>query len=356
MTGEERKINRDKMIDISIYFILIFIVLISLDRIFLLDFGLKINYNSDLFYGKVITEYGGSLLLTFIPQKILTFIILFFSGYSMYEFVDKIVRQRMAKFYAGLLYIFNPYVYIRIVSGQLWFLFSYAILPLLLKIFIGLLEKKDKKEMIKFTLLLSIVAFNIHMLIISLIMMTIIFIFWFNKYKDIKITKLLAMSGILFILLNSYWIIPVLTAKNTIVDNITDKDYEVYAPKGRLFEIAAMYGSWREGYIYAKDFIPGWQILYLIILSLSILGFLTYYKDEKIGYLVMAFGFIAILGLILALGIKGPLSILYEFDNPILKGFRDSHKFVAMMVLSYAVLGGLGINKLGKIKEEYKEI
>ncbi len=60
----------------------------------------------------------------------------------------------------------------------------------------------------------------------------------------------------------------------------------------------------------------------------------------------MVFGFIAILGLILALGIKGSLGILYEFDNPILKGFRNSHKFVSMMVLAYAILGGLGVNKI----------
>lgn len=69
---------------------------------------------------------------------------------------------------------------------------------------------------------------------------------------------------------------------------------------------------------------------------------LTYY----FGYLVKVFGFIAILGIILALGIKGPLNILYGFNNHILKGFRDSHKFVAMMVLAYAVLGGLGTNKI----------
>lgn len=31
--------------------------------------------------------------------------------------------------------------------------------------------------------------------------------------------------------------------------------------------------------------------------------------------------------------------------------FWDSHKFVAMLVLSYAILGGLGLNKLPEVKD-----
>ncbi len=364
MIGERRKmVIKNKICDISVYLVIAFIVSIPLlisRYTFLLDFVPEINtgQSTESFYGKTIPIYGGHLLFdvistpiqTEIFQKILIFISILLSGYLIHDLANNMPSSRIPILYAGILYTVNPYTYTRMIAGQWILLFTYAILPLSIKSFIELIEKKERKSVIKFTFFITLVAFNIHMLIISLIIMIIIFLLWFNKYKDIRITKLFAISGILFILLNSYWIIPILAAKNTIVDNITDKDYEVFAPKGSLFDIAAMYGFWREGYIYTKDFIPGWQILYLIILSLAIFGFLNYYKDQKIGYLVMAFGFIAILGLILALGIKGPLYPLYEFDNPILKGFRDSHKFIAMMVLAYAVLGGLGINKLEEIR------
>jgi len=73
------------------------------------------------------------------------------------------------------------------------------------------------------------------------------------------------LSAILFTLLNSFWIIPLLTAKNTVLDNINDEDFKVFAPKiegfSDQFNIASMYGFWREAYIYAKDFIPYWQLL-----------------------------------------------------------------------------------------------
>ncbi len=325
-------------------------------NLLLLDFlsGINIDDNLDFFYGKMISEYGGYLpaaLITIIFQNTLIFIIFFLGIYSIHYFFSSIFQYKWIQYYACLLYMINPFVYIRFLTGHLYILFSYATLPFLLKTFIDILDKKDKKEMIKFIILLSIVAFSIHILIISLIVMSIIFLFWFNKNRDIRILKILIIPAVLFILLNSYWIIPVMTARKSIVDNITEKDFEAYAPKGTLFDLASMHGFWREGYLYTKDFLPGWQILYLIILSLAILGFISYYKDEKIGIYVKAFAVIGILGFILASGVNGPFGdiVRWLFDNTILKGFRDSQKFVAMMVLAYSVLGGLGLNKIKSV-------
>jgi len=55
--------------------------------------------------------------------------------------------------------------------------------------------------MIKFTILLSIVAFNIHIFLISLIIMAILFLFWFNKNKDFKILRIFITPIILFVFL-----------------------------------------------------------------------------------------------------------------------------------------------------------
>ncbi len=349
---------------IFIYLILIFIMLAPFidTRLFLLDFTSKLNSDQslDLFYGKMTPEYGGSfpvILMTIIFKNILILFILILCIYSMYNFINSVSQLKSVQFFACILYLINPYVYIRILTGQLFLLFSYAILPFLLKTFIDLLDNKDRKEMIKFTFFLSLVAFNIHILVISLIVMGIIFLFWFNKHGDIRISKILLTTTILFTLLNSYWIIPVLTAKNTVVANIGNKDFEVFAPKGGLFDIASMHGFWLEGYLYSRDFLPGWQILYLIILSLTILGFIYYYKDQKIGIYVKAFAMIGILGFILASGVNGPFGeiVRWLFDNTLLKGFRDSQKFVAMLVLVYSVLGGLGLNKIKNVYDKYKQ-
>ena len=356
-----------KNLEIYIYLIITLIILIPFmmgNYLYSIDYipDVSIYRYLDSFYGKIIPEYGGFSYFKIISfsiseeifQKLIFFSILFLSGYSTHLLVKKMTSSIMIPFYAGVLYMLNPYTYTRILAGHWHILFSYAIVPFLLKTFIDLIEIKEKKEMVRFVLLLSIVAFNIHTLIISLFIISIIFLCGFYKHKDIRILRIIIISAILFIFLNSYWIIPVITTKNTVADNISDKDFELFAPKGGLFDIAAMYGFWREGYLYAKDFLPGWQILYLIILSLTILGFISYYKDDKIGIYVKAFAVIGIVGFILASGVNGPLGdiVRWLFDNTILKGFRDSHKFVAMMVLAYSVLGGLGLNKIKSVLHE----
>ena len=346
-----------------IYFLIpiliVIIPLLSGKYIFAFDSIPKNHFDS--FYGELIPVYGGTLFFDFVYsriiyfQKIMIFLILFLSGYSISLFSQKISISRASQLYASTLYIFNPYVYIRMISGHWPMLFSYAVLPFLLKTFMDILDKKEKKEIIKFVVILSIVAFNIHILIISFIIMGVIFLFWYNKNRDIKIFQILALSLMLFFLLNSYWILPVLSAQNTQIENIGEKDYETFAPKGGLFDIASMYGFWNEGFLSPKNFLPGWQILYLVILSLAIIGFIYYSKDQKIGIYVKAFSVIGILGFILASGVNGPFGdiVRWLFDNTLMKGFRDSHKFVAMMVLTYSVLGGLGIQK---IKNEYDSV
>ncbi len=345
----------------TIVFLLISLLIwLSLDKnyILLLDMIFPKKNWLEYFYFLYPSPTIGSVSTSWVMERIYLSFAMFLSGYSMYSLSYKISPLRIAGFYASLLYMINPLIYIRIMVGHLNLLLSYAALPLLLIIFINFLEKKENKEMIKFIFLLSFVSISLHIVIIAIIMMSILFLFWFNKHRDIRISKIILLSAVLFILLNSYWIIPLMTPRKLIVDYITEKDFEAYAPKGTLFDLAAMYGFWREGYLYTKDFLPGWQILYLIILSLAILGFIFYYKDDKIGIYVKAFAVIGILGFILASGVNGPFGdiVRWLFENTILKGFRDSQKFVAMMVLAYSVLGGLGLNKIKSMYDKYNEL
>ena len=125
---------RNRVFDISIYLVVAFAILIPFlfGKLFLLDFVPAMNKNFDLLYGRVTTTYGGALpidimlILTSIDilQKILFFIILFLSGYMMYNLMKKMMPSRLSSFYAGLLYMINPYVYIRMIIRSMVFPFS----------------------------------------------------------------------------------------------------------------------------------------------------------------------------------------------------------------------------------------
>ncbi len=354
--------------------IIIFVVLILLiisplikgPYFFLLDYTPRLNEvrTNEIIYGIVDPIYGGNVffqpIYSIFTHEILNILflsfILFISALSAYQLVP--VSSKPAKLFAGILYMLNPYTYIRILTGQWFVLFSYAMLPLALKSFIEFLEKKERKKMVEFVFLLTLIGFNAHMLAIALLAMIIIFSFWLGRRRDTEAAKGVVIASILFILLNAYWLIPLATAKDTLISSFGNQDLEAFAPRiesiSSLFTLASMYGFWRAGYIYAKSFLPFWQVLFILILFLAVHGFTSYYRDKKIEIYVKSFAATAIIGLILAAGIGGPFSEIFRwlFDHiPLIKGMRDSHKFVTLLVLAYAYLGALGVENIStKIK------
>lgn len=125
---------------------------------FLLDQIPRINGHNVLQIYKFSAPVYGGLLLTLISeiipaeifQKIILFLTLFLSGYSMHYLASEFTPSKTAQFYTGLLYMPNPYTYIRIVVGHWLIMFAYALLPLAIKYFIEMPDKKDLKNIIKF--------------------------------------------------------------------------------------------------------------------------------------------------------------------------------------------------------------
>ena len=129
--------------------------------------------------------------------------------------------------------------------------------------------------------------------------------------KSLKLLKPVSLFAISFTAINLYWIIPLLTAKSSsLVNYISIHDLYVFAPKivsfSALFTLASMYGFWRPAYTYAKDYLPFWEILFIVIFFLSIHGFISYYKNKKAGIYVISFALIWLTGLLFATGITGP--------------------------------------------------
>ncbi len=364
------------MISALVYLILAFAIVAHFlfgKYLFLLDYVPRINeYKAlELFYGKSVPVYGGNLPITLLSavipadvfQKLLLFLILFLSGYSMHNLASKFTSSKSAQFYAGLLYMLNPYTYIRIVVGHWLILFAYAVLPLAVKYFIEMLDKKDLRSIIKTALITTLVAFNSHTLFMAFLIFSILFLFrlYRDKSTAISLIKSVAIALALFLTLNAYWLIPLITAqRETILTHISEADLAVFAPQIRtLFDIASMYGFWRPGYIYAKDFLPFWWIFFIFIFFLAVHGFVSYYKHERLGIYVIAFAIIWLVGLILAAGIRSPFADFFRFlfDHiPLLRGMRDTHKFVTMICLSYSFLGALGLAEIEKSLENKKSI
>jgi hypothetical protein len=137
----------------------------------------------------------------------------------------------------------------------------------------------------------------------------------------------------------------------------------VFAPRGVsdlgiMVDIASMHGFWRDAYIYIADLFPVWWIFPLLILFLAVGGLLTCIKDKKAGWVGVSLSLLWIVGLFLAVGAAAAITrplFAWLYDNlPFFKGFRDSQKFVALLCLAYAYLGGLGVEELMRIFREQR--
>ncbi|MFC1999221.1 hypothetical protein ACFLXE_00495 [Chloroflexota bacterium] len=175
--------------------------------------------------------------------------------------------------------------------------------------------------------------------------------------------KFTAIAAGMFVVLNLYWLLPALTVKETLLQQISSSDIFIFAPKptsdlGVMFDLSAMYGFWRGGYTYANETLSVWWVLFAFLFYLAVLGFVYKLRDGRIGLVVWAFGLIWGAGLLLAAGAAIDFTrpaFEWLFDHSLFfRGFRDSQKFVALICLSYSFLGGLGVYQLARSSFFYK--
>ncbi|VVB97183.1 Uncharacterised protein [uncultured archaeon] len=293
-----------------------------------------------------------------IIQKLLFFLIFFVSGVCAYRMCPD--EWGAGRYFAGFLYVLNPFIYVRFLAGHWLILLAYAATPFVIKGLMDFFEVPSTKKSVYVAILLTFVfALETHtpfLLFIVFCVFLIVNLIDPGKKDSREILKSVVLMVFFLLLLNLYWLVPGFAGNGAPLGEITTSDLYTFttthdAGFNTLFTTASMYGFWRGGYIYAKDLLPYWYLLFIFILFLSVHGFVSNYRNPKHGIYVRAFGIIAVISVFLASGISGPFAGIFEFlFNNIFffKGFREPHKFVGLLVLSYAYLGGLGVSELEK--------
>jgi len=329
-------------------------------------YGFKFTWNSGVLPFLYILKGTTQLIDSWVLQKVLLFLILLISGFSAHSLCP--TKFLAGKFFAGLMYMLNPFVYTRFMVGHWLILLAYAVTPFAVKTMINLLEHKRFKDSVKLALLLTLVSvFSAHILFLNLLIFLLFTLIKLIRVGDrLNLTKQLALTFLIYILLNLYWIIPSLT-EETILTQVGYEDIQAFTSKvwgsgfNIVFTLASLHGFWRppEGYLYIYNILPTWYLIYLFLLSLSIFGFVMWIDNKCVGNYVLGLGIAATVSLILASGISSPyFSPIFKtlFNNvPFFKGFREPQKFVAILALAYSYLGGLGVSEIaGRIGKRGK--
>lgn len=307
---------------------------------------------------KVFYSWMTYLLSLGIPvwliQKFMLIVFLTLSAVGMYRLVP--TENRYGRYFAGILYIINPFIYVRYLSGSFFTIWGYALLPFVVKSFIDLVQKPSIKNAIRSGILLTLIAPSDHFLTMALGVFLIFLIFnLFRRETRAKVAKgFLLVIGIFFVL-NGNWMVSLMSGKAEAIYAITEvttRHFELFATirdSNVFINVATLYGFWLDDYYYyPKEHFLGWYFMFSSILLAAIYGFIVGFRGKH-GLHVMAVGAIAIISLVLAVGISSPYTsqlTYFLFENLMpFRGFRETHKFAALLVLAYAYLGSIGISK-----------
>lgn len=282
-----------------------------------------------------------TVIPAFIFQYIYFFLILFLSGFSMYKLIP--LQEKYLKLTASFFYMFNPFVYFRLIAGHWQLLLAYSLIPLAIHSFFKLSKKASFKNTLFSAIWLSVLPMiSVHSIFLAFIFFLILIIN-VKHLKPVRIFKILSICMIFFIALNFYWIYPI--QKTKYLKKFDNRMMNAFKPTsdqyyGAVFNVASLYGLWSANDLTVKNYIPAWRLMFILIFLLSSLGFLYSYKNKIFKKTAIVFICIFIVSLALGPGLSSLVthkifSLLYNSIQP-LRGYRDSQKFAGYLALVYS--------------------
>jgi hypothetical protein len=318
------------------------------------------GHNFKDFYGLGANSYGGQLPLNMAlasvsdiisvewAEKILLFAILAMCGIGMHTALPK--ELGISRYFAGLLHMINPFVFLRFLVGHWALLLSYAFFPLAVFSFIDFLKKpNDWSRLANAALMATMVSLSSHGAVLLALCFSILLTIYIakNGFAPAFLRQALVLA-LISLALNLYWILPICLNFGEGYSTASSLDYlKDFGSKGigmPLYQaLLTMHGFWREGFEYTKDIFALWHVPFFAILALSLFGLFHLSKKDRALAIFLALTFL--ISFFLAAGINGPFAPLFflPFIDTILSFmFRDTQKFVWLIAFCLSALGAYG--------------
>jgi hypothetical protein len=210
-----------------------------------------------------------------IIQKIILTLILFLPTALMYRLAARYMAMQWAVF-AGVLYLLNPWVYERFLSGQWLVLLGYALLPLCVLLYSKALERgwtRDWLLFIAFFAVYPIVSIHFAYMAAFVLFAFTVTYFCLKPHEFAHSYKKLLLWGAAALLLlaavNSYWLVAFFHPATTF-EAISQADFAAYQTRtdptvGVWGNVLSLYGFWNTDFALPKDSLPFWWALSAVI-------------------------------------------------------------------------------------------
>jgi hypothetical protein len=281
------------------------------------------------------------------------------SGLSMYITARHFLKKHNADvrivFVCGLIpslfYAFNPWVMDRIY--HIFLLVTYSFLPLIFLISIQIFDKDniDLKRVLALVLLCSIASTSPHSVFFVLFLIVSLYLCssLLNHRQLVPKTKNLALFLVLYSLVNTFWILPLVDY--TLSTGSLHPDYFVHLDSIRLLSrnsdllnVIRLVAYWWPSVSHSFEAFPLsalWIFASLTVPVVCFLALIFYRKNRIVVYLSL----LSVVLIFLATGTHSLLPGFYEwlvFDAPVLASFgwlfRDPNKWTILLPLSCSIL------------------
>jgi hypothetical protein len=295
-------------------------------------------------------------------EKLLLFTAFFGAGVGMHRLVQYVhgakgdVYQTAGTYFAGLLYMANPFTYDRLMTGQYNVLLGYALLPFFVRgllMFVRAPHIRSATKLAAWTILVSIVSIHTLGLAVILGLVAIGLYGWQRRAHRLYLLALLRWSLIgiaLFVVASSYWLVPLAFGKGDTaheISSFTTSDTQAFATVGQgtigtFGNIIRLQGFWAENrgmYTLPQERIAAWGLLMLVLWVLVGAGAVHGWRSKQ--RIVVAFaGISMVVATVLALGVGNQWLAAHA---PFFAGYREPQKFVALLALGYALFSAWGV-------------
>jgi dolichol-phosphate mannosyltransferase len=280
-------------------------------------------------------------------EKLLLLGSIFLAGLGMHRLAP--TEDSVGRYFAGLLYAVNPFVYDRLYTGQWYLVLGYALLPWAFRAFLPLARGEWRRAW-RFALLAMLVGVaSPHMLALLVLLAFLSAGAELVRHRRPATVGAAALGLGLTVLGSLYWLLPragvedlwrhVTPAQLALYQTVSDHTW------GLLVNVAGLYGYWNDA-APIKAHLASWPLLALALAALAGLGLAARRRDTVAWAVAIGAG----AGFVLALGGRGPLtgSLFTDLLGHVAaaRSFREPQKGVALLVFGYAYLGAPAVAAL----------
>lgn len=334
--------------------------------------NINLDWTNSGFFVNILVWFFSFLFPIDFLQKIYIGLAIFTVLIGGKKIADHFIRDKFGTFITSLFVVFNPFVYDRLLFGQVSTVFALGFLLLSVGCLLEYLEKRENKQSIIFGVY---TAFTLQFSAHFVFFIGLIFLFFLLMYLrkwglERELLKSFVKSLLLVIIicfcLNVNWLAGDFFSKTNrlayVDSGITRQDLFAFKTAGSsdaqvLTNVLMMSGFWGKDQYRYIDLVKienNWGRSFLLLLPIILLGIFMGLKKKDTRSLSVSLLIIFVLSVILSSGVSlsfsSPLSYWFFEHIPLYKSLRETQKWSSVIVLVYSIFLSIGIVSLLKTK------